>query len=259
MRTPRLSRLAAAALFVTSLARHRGLGRRRRQRPGRRGQPAHLQPLGPGQPQGRRQHHLLGVGLDGQPAGAAGDHQRLQLLAVQGARDAGHPGGLRRHLAEVPGRPLQRAAARRVQLEDQRHPGGHRHRLVPAGAVLHERGQVLHERLPAAAPRLLEGERRAVGPPLRRVGADRLLQPERLHQGGPQPGRPAGDAAPDAGRRQGAEGLGQRHGARARPLAPRDVAGHGQPALRQQQQRPQRPRHEGACSTPRPRCPSSAS
>ena len=55
--------------------------------------------------------------------------------------------------------------------------------------------------------------------------------------------RPAGHADPDGGRRQGAEGVGQRHGPGPGPLAPRDVAGLGQPALRQQQERPQRPRH----------------
>ena len=63
MRTPRLSRLAAAALFVTTLSGTAGVRRHRRQCPGRRGQPAHLQPQGAGQPQGPRQHHLLGVGL----------------------------------------------------------------------------------------------------------------------------------------------------------------------------------------------------
>ena len=245
MRTLRLSRLAAAALFVTTLSGTAAAAAIGASAPAGRGQPARLQSQGAGQPQRPRQHHLLGVGLDGQPAGAAGDHQRLQLVAVQGARHPGHPGGLRRHLAEVPGRPLQRAAARRRAAGGPAHPGGHRHRLVPAGAVLHERGQVLDERLPAATARLLEGERRAVGAALRRLGADRVLQRERLHEGGPQPGRPAGDAAPDAGRRQGAEGLGQRHGPRPRPLAPRDVAGHGQPALRQQQQRPQRAGHQG--------------
>ena len=43
---------------------------------------------------------------------------------------------------------------------------------------------------------------------------------------GPQPGRPPDHAAPDADRRQGAQGLRQRHGPRPRPLAPRDLAGH---------------------------------
>ena len=60
-------------------------------------------------------------------------------------------------------------------------------------------------------------------------------------------------------RRQGAQGLGQRHGPGPRPLAPRDVAGHGQPALRQQQERAQRRGPPRARSTPRPPCPSSAS
>ena len=164
---------------------------------GRRGQPAQLQPQGPGQPQGRGQHHLLGVGLAGQPDDAAVDHQRLQLVAVQGARHPGDPGRLRRHLAEVPGRPHQRAAARRRPARGPAHPGRHRHRLVPARAVVHERGQVLDERLPAPPARLLEGQRRAVGAPLRRLGADPLLQPERLHEGRPQPGRPADHALPD--------------------------------------------------------------
>ena len=185
MRTPRLSRLAAAALFVThARAAPRPRPPSAGQRPGRCRQPARLQPQGAGQPQGRGRHHLLGVGLaQANLHDAAGDHQRLQLVAVQGARHPGHPGGLRRHLAEVPGRPLQRAAARRRAAGGPAHPGGHRHRLVPAGAVLHERRQVLDERLPAPAPGLLEGERRAVGPPLRRLGADPVLQPERLHEG----------------------------------------------------------------------------
>ena len=43
--------------------------------------------------------------------------------------------------------------------------------------------------------RLLEGERRAVGAALRRLGADPVLQPERVHEGGPQPGRPPRHAA----------------------------------------------------------------
>ena len=259
MRTLRLPRFAAAALFVTTLSGTAGHRRHRLQHPGRRGQPALLQSQGAGQPQGHRRHHLLGVGLGGQPDGAPRHHQCLQLLAVQGARDAGHPGRLRRHLDEVPRRPLQRAAPRRGDAGGPAHAGGHRHRLVPAGPVLHERRQVPHERLPAAPARLLEGERRAVGAALRRLGADPVLQPERLHEGGPQPGRPPGHAARVPRGRQGAEGLGQRHGPRPRPLAPRNLAGHGQPALRQQQQRPQRAAPPKPPSRARPPCPSSAS
>ncbi len=259
MRIPRLPRLAAAALFVTTLGGTAASAGHRRQRPRRRGQPARLQPQGAGQPQGPRQHHLLGVGLDGQPDGAAVHHQRVQLLADQGARHTGHPGRLRRHLAEVSRRALQRAAARRGAVGGPAHPGRHRHRLVPARAVLHERGQVLDQRLPAPPPRLLEGERRAVGPSLRRLGADPLLQPERLHEGGPRPGRPPDHVAPDGDRRQGTQGIRQWHGPRPRPLAPRDVAGHGQPALREQQERAQQPGHAGLVQQPGPRCPSSAS
>ena len=259
MRTPRLSRLAAAALFVTTLS-------------------------------GTAASAAVGAGT---PAGAASlpacnlktlaNHKGLvhitfwesaseaNLTVLQGITNAFNSSqtkvhvtlvtqaGLRRHLEEVPGRPLQRAAARRRAARGPAHAGRHRHRLVPSRAVLHERGQVLDERLPAPSPRLLEGERRAVGPPLRRLGADPVLQPERLHEGRPQPGRPADHAGPDGGRRQGAQGLGQRHGPRPRPLAPRDVAGHGQPALRQQQERAQRPRHHRRPSTPRPPSPSSAS
>ena len=79
------------------------------------------------------------------------------------------------------------------------------------------------------------------------------LQPERLHQGRPQPGRPSGHAAPDGERRQGAQGLGQRHGPRPRPLAPRDLAGLGQHAVREQQERPQRAGPPRASSTTRRR------
>ena len=261
MRTPRLPRLAAAALFVTTLGGTAASAAIGATAPHRRrcGQPARLQPQGAGQPQGSRQHHLLGVGLSGQSDGAAVHHQRLQLLADQGARHTGHPGRLRRHLAEVSGRALQRAAARRGAVGGPAHPGRHRHGLVPARAVLHERGQVLDQRLPAPPPGLLEGERRAVGPALRRLGADPLLQPERVHEGGPRPGRPPDHAAPDGDRRQGTQGIRQWHGPRPRPLAPRDLAGHGQPALREQQERAQQPGHARARSTTGPRCPSSAS
>ncbi len=219
--------------------------RHRRQWIGQRGQPSRLQPQGAGRPYRSGRHHVLGIGLNRQPAHAAGDHERLQLIADQGARHTGHPGRLRRHLAEVSGRPLERTAARRGADRGSGHPGGRRHRLLPAGAVLHERSQVLHERLPRTASRLLEGRWGAVGPALRRVGTDRVLQRERLHESRSEPGRPPGHAAPDARRRQGPEGVRQRHGARPRPLAPRDVAGHSEPALRQQPQRSQRSRHEG--------------
>ena len=175
--------------------RDRGHGRHRHRHPGRRGQPPFLQPQGAGQPQGRGRHHLLGVRRGGQPPGAAGHHHRVQLVAVQGPRDPGHPGGLRRHLDQVPRRPVQRAAPRRRDARGPAHAGGHRHRVVPPGAVLHERRQVLDERLPPATPRLLEGERRPVGTPLRRLGADPLLQPERVHEGRPQPERPTRHAA----------------------------------------------------------------
>ena len=259
MRTLRLSRLAAAALFVTTLSGTAASAAIGGSAPaGAASLPAcNLKALA--NHKRRRQHHLLGVGLDGQPAVAAGDHQRLQLVAVQGARHPGHPGGLRRHLAEVPGRPLQRAAARRRAARGPGHPGGHRHRLVPAGAVLHERRQVLHERLPAAAARLLEGERRAVGAPLRRLGADRVLQRERLHEGRPQPERPAGHAAPAARRRQGAEGLGQRHGASSstpgtsRRGWPRPTSSSSTTTTAAA------PGPRRRSSRPRPRCPSSAS
>ena len=216
----------------------------RRQHGRRRSQPPHVQPQGARQPQGRGGHHLLGVRRGSQPDHTAIHHGRLQLVPVEGPRHAGDAGGLRRHLGEVPGRPDERPAAGGRAARGPAHAGGDRHQLLPARAVVHERRQVLDQRLPAATAGLLEGERRPVGAPLRGLGPGPVLQPERLHQGRPQPRRPADDAHPASRRRQSPQGVGQRHGPPARPLGVRGVARHGQPALRQQQQRAERPGHE---------------
>ena len=76
---------------------------------------------------------------------------------------------------------------------------------------------------------------------------------------GLNPADPADHARPDARRRQGPEGLGQRHGPRPRPVAPRDLARYGEHALRQQQERPHQPAPPRASSTTRPPCRSSPS
>ena len=84
-----------------------------------------------------------------------------------------------------------------VQLADQQTQSAVDTRsFLPVQSCMNAAKYPTSDYLPAP-PRLLEGERRAVGPPLRRLGADPLLQRERLHEGRPQPGQPA-DHAPRA-------------------------------------------------------------
>ena len=56
-----------------------------------------------------------------------------------------------------------------------------------------------------------------------------------------------------------AQGLRERDGPRPGPVAPRDLAGVGQPALREPEERAEPRGRRPACSTPTPPCPSSTS
>ena len=127
------------------------------------------------------------------------------------------PGRLRRHLAEVPGGPDQRPAAGRRAARGRPHPGRHRHPVLPARAVLHERGQVLDQRLPA--PPLAYWKVNGVQWALPfAVSAPVLYYNQNAFtKAGLNPTDPPTTLAPDARRRQGAQGLGHGHGAHARP------------------------------------------
>ena len=161
------------------------------------------------------------------------------------------PGQLRRHLAEVRGGPVQRPAARRRPARGQRTQAAiDTQSFLPVQSCMNAAKYSTADYLarPSTTGRSTGSNGRCPSPSRRRSSSTtRTPSPRRASTR-----RPADHPAPDGGRRQDTQGLGQRHGPRARPLASRDLAGHGQHALRQQRQRTQRAAPPRSSSTTRP-------
>ena len=247
MRTPRLPRLAAAALVVTSATAATGLGRRRS---------AGAAPAGaaslPSCNLKALANHKGVVDITFWESASEANLTTLQSITnafnssqskvhVTLVTQAGYDDTWQKYLAGLTNGQLPDA----VQLEDQRTQAAiDTGSFLPVQSCMNAAKYSTSDYLPRPlAYWKVNGVQWAL--PFAVSAPILYYNQNAFTKAGLNPADPPTTLPADGDRRQDAQGLGQRHGPRARPLAPRDLAGHGQPALREQQERAQRTGHRG--------------